>query len=79
MVHGSDLALEVGLLEADELSLVALVEAQTPGDARLAMCIQCGTCGGSCPSGPDMEHRRHKLFAWEGRAKGVFFLAGSDL
>lgn len=63
MVHGSDLALEVELLEAEELSLVALVEAQTPGDTRLAMCIQCGTCGGSCPSGPDMDHTPRQIFA----------------
>ncbi len=35
----------------------------TPGDPRLEMCIQCGTCGGSCPSGPDMEHSPRQLFA----------------
>ena len=28
----------------------------TPGESRLEMCIQCGTCGGSCPSGMDMDH-----------------------
>ncbi len=27
------------------------------------MCIQCGTCGGSCPSGPDMDHSPRQLFA----------------
>ena len=26
-------------------------------------CIQCGTCGGSCPSGPDMDHTPRKIFA----------------
>lgn len=35
----------------------------TAGDARLEMCIQCGTCGGSCPSGPDMDHTPRQLFA----------------
>ena len=35
----------------------------TPGDNRLEMCIQCGTCGGSCPSGPDMDHTPRQLFA----------------
>ena len=35
----------------------------TPGDSRLQMCIQCGTCGGSCPSGADMEHTPRALFA----------------
>lgn len=35
----------------------------TPGDSRLTMCIQCGTCGGSCPSGPDMDHTPREIFA----------------
>lgn len=35
----------------------------TPGDSRLEMCIQCGTCGGSCPSGADMDHTPRQLFA----------------
>lgn len=62
MIDVSDLSLEVEVLEED-LSLVELVEAETPGDARLAMCIQCGTCGGSCPSGPDMDHTPRRVFA----------------
>ena len=39
------------------------VMAATPGDSRLTMCIQCGSCGGSCPSGPDMDHTPRALFA----------------
>lgn len=39
------------------------VIAATPGKSHLEMCIQCGTCGGSCPSGPDMEHSPRALFA----------------
>jgi heterodisulfide reductase subunit C len=39
------------------------VMAETPGDTNLVMCIQCGTCGGSCPSGADMEHTPRALFA----------------
>lgn len=39
------------------------VELGTPGDSRLLMCIQCGTCGGSCPSGADMNHTPRQLFA----------------
>jgi len=35
----------------------------TPGDTRLQMCIQCGTCGGSCPSAEDMPHSPRQLFA----------------
>lgn len=34
-----------------------------PGAPGLSACIQCGTCGGSCPSGPDMEHTPRQLFA----------------
>ena len=39
------------------------VIAATPGESHLELCIQCGTCGGSCPSGPDMEHTPRSLFA----------------
>ncbi len=39
------------------------VQTRTPGESRLLMCIQCGTCGGSCPSGADMEHTPRGIFA----------------
>lgn len=39
------------------------VVAATPGDSRLEMCLQCGTCGGSCPSGDDMDHTPRMIFA----------------
>jgi heterodisulfide reductase subunit C len=39
------------------------VSAATAGVARLEMCIQCGTCGGSCPSASDMDHTPRMLFA----------------
>jgi heterodisulfide reductase subunit C len=35
----------------------------TPGGEALRTCLQCGTCGGSCPSGPDMDHTPRTLFA----------------
>jgi heterodisulfide reductase subunit C len=35
----------------------------TPGTPNLDRCIQCGTCGGSCPSGADMDHTPRALFA----------------
>jgi heterodisulfide reductase subunit C len=34
----------------------------TPGGDSLRLCLQCGTCGGSCPSGPDMDHTPRALF-----------------
>jgi len=39
------------------------VSAATAGVSRLEMCIQCGTCGGSCPSADDMDHTPRMLFA----------------
>jgi len=42
--------------------LEKVIEA-TPGESRLEMCIQCGTCGGSCPSGDDMDHTPRQIFA----------------
>jgi len=44
-------------------SFVDEVMDATPGCSKLEMCIQCGTCGGSCPSGPDMDHSPRQLFA----------------
>lgn len=42
--------------------LKELIEA-TPGGEALITCLQCGTCGGSCPSGADMDHTPRALFA----------------
>jgi heterodisulfide reductase subunit C len=39
------------------------VSLATAGVSRLEMCIQCGTCGGSCPSAADMDHTPRMLFA----------------
>lgn len=39
------------------------VLADMPIDSHLEACLQCGTCGGSCPSGPDMDHTPRTLFA----------------
>jgi heterodisulfide reductase subunit C2 len=39
------------------------VMAATPGGSALTTCLQCGTCGGSCPSGADMDASPRRLFA----------------
>ena len=44
-------------------SFLEEVIAATPGNSRLDMCIQCGTCGGSCPSGQAMVHTPRQIFA----------------
>jgi quinone-modifying oxidoreductase subunit QmoC len=45
------------------ISYMTEVSRATPGNSRLEMCIQCGTCGGSCPSADDMDHTPRQLFA----------------
>ncbi len=39
------------------------VIAKTPGGEALRLCLQCGTCGGSCPSGEDMDYTPRHIFA----------------
>jgi len=48
--------------EKIETTLYDQVAAITGGE-RLKLCLQCGTCGGSCPSGPDMQHTPREIFA----------------
>ncbi len=48
---------------APHLSFLDEVRDAAPGESRLEMCIQCGTCGGSCPSAADMDHTPRHLFA----------------
>ena len=47
----------------EDLTLLDEVSHRTAGVSRLEMCIQCGTCGGSCPSAADMDHTPRMLFA----------------
>lgn len=35
----------------------------TPGESHLDACIQCGTCGGSCPSASAMDYTPRDIFA----------------
>ncbi len=49
--------------QAEDPKLLKEVADRTPGESRLEMCIQCGTCGGSCPSAAVMDHTPRTLFA----------------
>jgi heterodisulfide reductase subunit C len=49
--------------QADDSTLLNRVAIHTAGISRLDMCIQCGSCGGSCPSAAIMDHTPRMLFA----------------
>lgn len=44
-------------------SVYGRIISELHGGEKLKSCLQCGMCGGSCPSGPDMDHTPRKLFA----------------
>jgi len=50
-------------LQIEDLTLLEEVASRTAGVSRLEMCIQCGSCGGSCPSAGIMDHTPRMLFA----------------
>ncbi len=47
----------------DPNSVYGKIVDQLPGGEKLKTCLQCGMCGGSCPSGEDMDYTPRKLFA----------------
>jgi heterodisulfide reductase subunit C len=52
-----------GLRKQEDLTLLHEVSVATAGVSNLEMCIQCGSCGGSCPSAADMDHTPRMIFA----------------
>jgi len=44
-------------------SFLKEIIAETPGGERIVHCLQCGSCGGSCPNGADMQYTPRTLFA----------------
>jgi len=52
-----------GLRKQEDLTLLHEVSIATAGVSHLEMCIQCGCCGGSCPSAADMDHTPRMIFA----------------
>ena len=63
MPQMTDERVRARLTREEDLSLLNEVSMKTAGVSHLEMCIQCGTCGGSCPSAMDMEHTPRMLFA----------------
>ena len=55
--------LVAGPIQSEDLKLLEEVAARTAGVPDLEMCIQCGSCGGSCPSAAAMDHTPRMLFA----------------
>ncbi len=53
----------VGPKPPEDPGLLEEVSSRTAGVSRLEMCIQCGSCGGSCPSAAAMDHTPRALFA----------------
>lgn len=47
----------------EDQNLIQEVASLTAGVSRVEMCIQCGSCGGSCPSAAAMDHTPRMLFA----------------
>lgn len=39
------------------------VIADTPGGEQMVHCLQCGTCGGSCPNGAEMDFTPRNIIA----------------
>ncbi len=48
---------------AVEKKFLQQVMSNTPGETHLDMCIQCGSCGGCCPSAAEMDHTPRSLIA----------------
>jgi len=59
----TDERVRAGMTREEDLSLLHEVSVKTAGVSHLEMCIQCGTCGGSCPAAEDMDHTPRMLFA----------------
>jgi heterodisulfide reductase subunit C len=60
MTDAAPATVDPGVMAMDVLHEVM---AATPIETRIELCIQCGTCGGSCPSAADMDHTPRMIFA----------------
>jgi heterodisulfide reductase subunit C len=49
--------------DEQDASFQSEVIAETPHGEKIVHCMQCGSCGGSCPNGPDMDYTPRTLFA----------------
>jgi heterodisulfide reductase subunit C len=58
--------------------LEEVIEA-TPGGERLVHCLQCGSCGGSCPSSAEMEFTPRMLIAMINAGRREAVLAANTM
>lgn len=63
MPQMTDERVRAGIPHEEDISLLNEVSVKTAGVSHLEMCIQCGSCGGSCPAASDMDHTPRMLFA----------------
>lgn len=63
MPEMTDERVPAGSGHKEDQSLLKEVSAKTAGISHVEMCIQCGTCGGSCPSASAMDHTPRAIFA----------------
>ena len=49
--------------DAHRSQMMMDVVADTPGGEQIVHCLQCGSCGGSCPNGAEMEYTPRAIFA----------------
>jgi len=63
MPQMTDERVRAGISHEEDLTLLNEVSTKTAGVSHLEMCIQCGSCGGSCPAAQDMDHTPRMLFA----------------
>lgn len=49
--------------EAHRSKFMLDVIADTPNGERVVHCLQCGSCGGSCPNGAEMQYTPRAVFA----------------
>jgi heterodisulfide reductase subunit C len=62
-----------------DLTFLQDVIEEAPGGEQIAHCLQCGSCSGSCPNGPDMDYTPRTLFALIGAGQRERVLSANTM